>query len=89
VHPEPIGASSENTAATQIVHLRPKRLLIGSEIQAVIKAIAMYGHALMKPMIQLFFSHVPAASHFGPESGIPKDSAKVKFAPLEPVWSHP
>lgn len=48
-------------------------------------AMTMYGQALMKPMIQLFFSQLPAASHSGPESGIPKALPKVKFAPLEPV----
>lgn len=68
----------------KIVHLRPTRLLTGSESHAHANAIAIYGHALTNPMIHWCFSQVPAASHSGPESAIPKASPKVKFAPLEP-----
>lgn len=54
-------------------------------IQAQKSAIAIYGQALTNPMIQLFFSHVPAAVQLSPESGMPNASPKVRFAPLDPV----
>jgi hypothetical protein len=38
-------------------------------------------------MIQELLSQVPSASHAGPVSGMPKDCAKVRLAPFEPVWS--
>src|SRR5271156_1762320 len=50
------------------------------------KAMAIYGQELMNPTIQVFLSHVPAASQGPPDvSGMPKKSGKERLAPLEPV----
>lgn len=51
-------------------------------------AIAIYGIAFTSPTIQEFFSHVPAAVHASPESGIPNAVGNERLAPLEPGDSH-
>jgi hypothetical protein len=58
----------------------------------------MYGIELTRPMIHEFLSHVPnwlqgthvpSVTHAVLSvSGIPKESGKARFAPLEPVKEH-
>ena len=63
--------------------------LIVASKRAYNNAIAIYGAELMAPMIQEFVLQVPSLSHSAPVSAIPKACGKDRFAPLDPVWSHP
>jgi hypothetical protein len=85
-----MGARTEKIAARKMVPRRPIKSLMGSEIQAVKRAIAMYGQELTKPTIQLFLRHIAvfaalASQRDAGPSGIPNCCAKVKLAPFEPV----